>query len=157
MLPGYHPSTGARACFVVLAADAEGKRKLIGGDAFAARLLGPLPSTGEEMPAARGPFFPAGGEAYPEGAGAVPPHPAGGAVHPEGGGTGTCRLGPAARAAARRAAAQALQPVLQPPVTDSADGAAAAVNMDAAGEENLACELRLVDVRNGSQFVGRCM
>jgi len=37
------PLSGARACFVVLAADAEGKRKLIGGDAFTARSLGPLP------------------------------------------------------------------------------------------------------------------
>ena len=52
---------------MVHAADAEGKRKLIGGDAFVARLLGPLPHEGEEAPAARGPFFPAGGEAYPEG------------------------------------------------------------------------------------------
>ena len=130
---------------MVLAADAEGKRKLIGGDAFAARLLGPLPSTEEEVPAARGPFFPAGGEAYPEG-GEV--RGAGGAAPPEGGGTG--RLGPAARAAARRAAAAAQ--ALQPPVADSADGAAVAVNVDAAGVENLenlACELRLVDVRNG--------
>ena len=33
---------GVRASFVVLAFDAEGKRKLIGGDAFAARLIGHL-------------------------------------------------------------------------------------------------------------------
>ena len=48
---------GVRASFVVLAFDAEGKRKLIGGDAFAARLIGPLPSAAGEGSA--------GGEACP--------------------------------------------------------------------------------------------